>query len=430
MNYQPRRAAICPASCHLSETSGLPFDMQWETESPEPGSLDDLARRIDEQLQRPAHLEKAGDPAACTTLITLWDELDTATAVASDRQAEARDLAAQIASRLAGCPDSTPDSPLAARIVAALLDAVPDINDAADHETEPLPPASWESTLTPSWAITAATSAAQGLVRLLGRQPWQSVHGQQIRDKITPLLDHRDPAFSPDYRRRTTRILGINEFLITDLERRLTTETDRHVATRLMHMLSQLLHRYPEPVDSVLERLASHPAWKSLSASPDGDQDIGPADQGSIAIQALAILGAVHNTPYADRILAIWLTAPATHPGRATGALHCLSDLLNPVDPKLLPAQERLFKLIRAGMQTTPQSADFSDHLARQLYFASGAFDDNHPPRHRNQEAISSDSPTSRSQCSKHSAPSTNRGSHCTSSRQPTTSGQPHPSKP
>ncbi len=353
--------------------------MQWESDSPAPGSFDDLARRIDEQLQRPAHLDKTGDASACTILNALWDELDAAPATASDRQAEARDLAVQIARQLAGCPDSTPDSPLGARIVATLLDAIPDVNDAADHESEPLPPASWESGLNPGWAVTAATCGAQGLVRLLGREPWQSLHGQQLREKITPLLGHRDPAFRLIAIDALPAILGINESLISDLERRLATETDPNVATRLTEMLSHLLHRYPERVDNVLEHLASHPAWKALSASPEGDHDIGAADQGSIAIQTLAILAAVHDTPYARRVLATWLTAPATHPGRATGALHCLNDLLSPAEPTLQPAQERIFKLIRTGTQTAPPSADFADHLARQLYFASGAFDDSQP---------------------------------------------------
>ncbi len=398
-------AALGPHSLALpqvSDISDLPVEMRWETDTPAPGSIDDLARRVDEQLQQPAHVDESGDATACAILISLRDELDNLATTQEDRESDALDLAAQIAGRLADCPDTAPDGPLGGRVIAALLTAVPDVSEApGEQASRQTPRPSWESSLTAGWQVTAATTGAQVLVRLYRREPWRSAHGDQIHQKLSPLLDGPDPVLRLIAADAMPTLFGTHESLIAELGPRLASETDRHVATRLMRMLGDLLHHYPHDVDGVLERLAAMPHWAVLSASPAGDQEISPGDQGSTGVQILANLAAVHDTPYARKVLAAWLTAPVDHPGRATGALHCLGDLLNPADPRFSEAQERLFSLIQTGVTqantvigsaaTTPapnseqlhasvgSAFEFADHLARQIYSASGAFDENHP---------------------------------------------------
>ena len=191
------------------------------------------------------------------------------------------------------------------------------------------------------------------------------------------------------------------DVLIAELERRLTLEPDRHVATHLMQMLARFVHHAPGLVNSVLGRLAATPNWAVISASPAGEQPVGPADQGSVGVSIIAALAAVYGTPYACGVLDAWLTAPVDHAERATAALHCLSYLLNPADPAARPAQERLLGLTGKGLaQVRAACADatqepgatdqgqqarataavtFADHLARLLYTESGAADANRP---------------------------------------------------
>ena len=106
----------------LQDVPYMPIRGEWSREDTVPGSFDDLARRIREQTQQePAHTPQGGDAAACRNLTALWDELDKLTAGGEGGQAEALDLAAEIAERLAACPDTVPDSPLGQRIIVTFL---------------------------------------------------------------------------------------------------------------------------------------------------------------------------------------------------------------------------------------------------------------------------------------------------------------------
>lgn len=380
----------------IRDISDVPVWAEWGTDRTAPGSIDDLARRVDEQLQQPAHTHTTGAASACTSLIALWAEVDSVAISENGHQPEGTDLIVRIAERLAECPDTQPDSPLGVRIIAALISAAPNITDApGEDEDQQTSRASWESSLTAGWAMTAATRSTQALVRLYHREPWRSAYDQVIRDRLSPLLDVSDPALRLIAADALPALYSTHESLLSELERRLASERDRHVATHLMRLLATLIQRYPREVDGVLQRLATMSQWQALSASPAGDQEIGQADQGSLAIQILAILAAVYDTPYAREVLA-WLTDPVEHPGRASGVLHCLKDVLNPADPGLKMAQEKLFSLIQAGAAQasavntnttqapaskprTAAAATFADHLARQLYYASGAFDKTQP---------------------------------------------------
>ena len=109
--------SISPGGLHpLQDEPDMPFRGEWSREDTVPGSFDELAHRIRAQLQDPAHTPQGGDAAACRNLTALWDELDKLTAGGEDGQAEALDLAAEIAERhgclpryRAGRPPRPPD---------------------------------------------------------------------------------------------------------------------------------------------------------------------------------------------------------------------------------------------------------------------------------------------------------------------------------
>jgi hypothetical protein len=389
----------------LPPLQGVPdisIQAEWSSEDAAPGSCDDLARRARERLQDPAHTQQTGDTASCHALITLWDELETFIAAGDDCQSEALDLAVEIAERLAACPDTMPDGALGTRLIATLLSAVPAPSSLlATAATRGTGQSSWASSLTPGWGVTAATRSVQALVRLYDADSWRTVHGREISASLSLLLDGPDPLYRLIASDALPALFAGQNILIAELERRLTLEPDRHVATHLMQMLARFVHQDPGRVDSVLGRLAATPHWAVISASPAGEQPVGPADQGSVGVSIIAVLGAVYGTPYARDVLDAWLTAPVDHAERATTALHCLSYLLNPADPAARAAQERLLGLTRKGLAQVqaafadatqaPGAADqgqqaratsavtFADHLARLLYTASGAADANRP---------------------------------------------------
>ena len=188
----------------LQDVPDISIRAEWSSEDTVPGSFDDLARRIRERLQDPAHTQQAGDTASCRALIALWDELETFTAAGGDCQPEALDLAAEIAERLAACPDTVPDSALGTRIIATLLSALPDpASLQATAATRSAGQSSWASSLTPGWGVTAATRSVQALVRLYADEPWRTAYGREIRASLTLLLDGPDPLYRLDRQRRT-----------------------------------------------------------------------------------------------------------------------------------------------------------------------------------------------------------------------------------
>ena len=211
-------------------------------------------------------------------------------------------------------------------------------------------------------------------------------------------------------------LVGEQDAQITELERRLSLEEDRHVATRLIYILARYVNQAPRRIDDVLNRLAAAPRWAVLSASPAGEQPIGPADQGSIGVSIIAALGAVYGTPFAREVLDAWLMAPADHPQRAMAALHSLSYLLNPADPAGWPAQERLLDVTGKGLAQVQAAFDdaakahgttgqqqarasaavkYADHLALLIYAESGAMDDKRQQPHRSSGATFSGSRSS-----------------------------------
>jgi hypothetical protein len=382
----------------LQDEPDMPFRGEWSREDTVPGSFDDLAHRIRAQLQEPAHTPQGGDAAACRNLTALWDELDKLTAGGEGGQAEALDLAAEIAERIAACPDAAPDGPLGHRIIATFLAALPDPGSLqTSAESRNADQSSWGSSLNPGWAVTAATRSAQALVRLYLDDSWRAARGREIRAALTSLSDGPDPMYRLIASDALPELAGKQDAQVAELERRLFLEEDRHVATRLIYILGRYVNRDPRRIDDVLNGLAATPRWAFLSASPAGEQPIGPTGQGSTGISIIAALGGVYGTPFAREVLEAWLMAPADHPQRARAALHNLSYLLNPADPAGWPAQERLLDVTGKGLAQVQAAFDdamkahgtsgqqqarasaavkYADHLALLIYAESGAMDD------------------------------------------------------
>jgi hypothetical protein len=390
----------------LGEEPYMPVRWEWSREDTVPGSFDDLAGRIGEQLQKLAHTRQSGDASSCRNLIGLWDELDTLTVAKEASKPEALDLATAIAQRMAACPDTAPDGALGQRIITVFLAALPDPDSLqASAEFRNAGKSSWGSSMIPSWGATAATRSAQALVRLYQDESWRDARGREIRAALTLLSDGPDPMYRLIATDALPELAGEQDAQIAELERRLSLEEDHHVSTRLIYILGRYVNRDPPRIDDILSRLAATPRWAVLSASPAGEQPIGPDDQGHIAVGIIAALGAVYGTTYARDVLDAWLIGPADHPERATAALHNLSYLLNPADPAGRPAQERLLEITSKGLAQIQAAVDaairpdstpdqrtrasaaikFADRLALLIYAGSGAMDDKRPESARKQ---------------------------------------------
>ena len=195
----PGEHLSCRAASTASRAGHTDFRAEWSSEDTVPGSFDDLARRVRERLQDPAHTQQAGDTASCRTLIALWDELEKFIAAGGDRQSEALDLAVEIAERLAACPDTMPDSTLGTRIIATFLSArlTPPASRPRQHSRN-VDQSSWASSLTPGWGVTAATRSVQALVRLYASEPWHTAYDREIRASLTSLSRRSRPDLPPD----------------------------------------------------------------------------------------------------------------------------------------------------------------------------------------------------------------------------------------
>jgi len=382
----------------LDDPSRSPFFSTWQAEEPAPGSVGQLASRLGEILQGSTHTDDAGDHSACLELIGLWDEVTPFLLQDRSDGADPVKVALRIAERLVSCPQIEPDGHMGLRMAVVVLSALPEATTKVTVEEEQQAKhSSWASALTAGWGETTATLAI-GTASQMARSPrWRAAHGRLVADHLSPLLDDADPVFRFIATEALPGLHPAPEDLIPVLEARLATEQDRHVATLLMRMLAWFVHYDPIGIDQVIQRLAALPRWAVISASPDGDQIAGPVDEGGVAVGIIAGLAATYDTPYARGVLRAWFTSPGSHPERATTALHCLRDLLNPTDARQEPAQKRVLGLleqgavqIRAAIATAEASGSqqahavagairFAAHLARTLYGVSGALEADHP---------------------------------------------------
>ena len=379
---------------------GLPEDQRgafgfWtgSPDAPEPDSLEDLANQIRATAQQSRDQNPQARLDGLSRLIQLWAELKKVAAESGARVTDPQlaGLRLEMAERLSTAADITPETELGTEVFSSLLAALPTAA-AADEDSGAL----WSSTAGPAWELMPSTSAISGMVNLLHRDNWRAAHKTELATSLTALLDSPNPI----YRYLSSHALpGLHptpDELIVELERRLHSETDRHTATYLMQLLAGFTHSHPQRIDQILQRLAALPQWAVLTPSPEGEQALGPADQGGMVVGLLAILAASHNTHYARSTVNAWLTQPMDNPQRAMWTTMRLRDLLNPASPLDRSAQERTFAILELSLnqlrstsaeteRTTSTSNDMSDRptnvikiadsLVQQLYFASGAFD-------------------------------------------------------
>jgi hypothetical protein len=381
----------------LSEDHHSPFN-SWtgETEPPKPGSLEDLGNRIRAANQQSRDPNPQTRAVGLSHLVQLWGELRNAAesgAEAGDPQLA--DLWLEMAERLATATDVASEAELGAEVFSALFAALPTAaTDAEEVE------ASWNSAPAPTWGLTPSTSAVQGLVNLVYRGPWRAAHEPELVAALTPLLDSRNPVHRYLSSQALPALHPNRNELIEELERRLSIESDRHIATYLMRLLAGFTPTQPQRVDQILQGLAALPQWAMLTASSSGERTLGPADQGGMAVGLLAILAARHDTPYACSVVSAWLNQPVENPQRVMWTTMRLGELLNPAALSDRPAQERTFAILAPSLDQlrsvfleaergTTSSDELRDrytnvvkiaeNLARQLYFASGAFDQRNP---------------------------------------------------
>jgi hypothetical protein len=366
-------------------------------EPPTPGSLEDLANRIRTANDQSRNPNPQTRTDGLNRLLQLWDELKNAVAGSGTGSGDPRlaNLRVEMAERLAIATDVVPETPLGAEVLATLLDAAPTAAT-DDEDTDAL----WSSAAGPAWNLTPSTSATQGLVHLVYRDAWRAAYETELVAALTPLLDSGNPV----YRYLSSQALGAlhpkPSELIEELDRRLSIESDRHTSAYLMGLLAQATPTNPPRVDQILQRLAALPRWAALTASPSGERTLGPADHSGLAVGLLAILAARHDTPYARRVVTAWLSQPVENPQRVMWTMMRLRELLNPAAPYDRSAQERTFAILapsldqlRSVFVQAERSAASSDglrdrytraikiaeELARQLYYASGAFDQRDP---------------------------------------------------
>jgi hypothetical protein len=333
-------------------------------------------------------LEQAGRPdergAARQRLRLAWPRL---AAVPADDPAagEAHLARLRAAGHLACLPDVLPGSVLGGEVFAVVRAALP---TPTGHTGR----ARTNSSRNPSWGETPETIALTAARVLVSRPEWRASQGDQLTDWLMPLLDSEDWV----YRYLATRAIGYlfpdpNE-LLSEVGRRLATESDPHVASLLINTVASQMHTRPIVVDQILSRLSTQrqtPALFDVGAASDGETAT------EFVIPCLTILAVRYATPHADATVRAWLSAPIEHARTVTAIATCLRDLLNPPDLQLRSTQQNAFELLTltipplrsawATVTTAKNNADVhelaentvtvAEHLAAQIYFASGAFD-------------------------------------------------------
>ncbi|MGH3766165.1 MAG: hypothetical protein ACRDTX_13615 [Pseudonocardiaceae bacterium] len=378
-------------------------EMVWEAEPPAAGSVEDIQHQVSATIQQARSNNEHERAHAVQRLIGIWAELrplaDASEVPCSSRaDVTMADVRVELAEHLACAPEAAPDTALGREIYSTLRASLPTPKQpAADDEADGI----WLTAPTPAWSGTTSNNALQGIAALVMRAEWRAEHGDELAALLTPFLGSP----SPSYRYLASRALpGLHpkpEELFGELQQRLFTETDRHIATYLLGQLGRFRYSKPVEIDNTLLRLARQPEWACATTDPQADHRPGHDNRWVLVVNLLTILAAVHTTPYAVAVVRTWLTHPIDHPDRAAQATACLRDVLNPADTALWPAQERAFHLLEPSLrqlrdawaereqpgQPTSERQDrmsrlikVADNIGQQLYFASGAFDHTKSP--------------------------------------------------
>jgi hypothetical protein len=309
------------------------------------------------------------------------------------------DIRVDLAAHLTHAPSAVPDTGLGQQIYLTLRASLPDAGQTiADDVTDD----AWSTAPRATWGSTRPNNAVRGIATLTMRQEWLDNHGNELTALVTPFLDSPNPTYRYLASKALPGLYPEPHELFGELRRRLLTETDRHVATYLLDRLARFRSSHAIEIDSTLQQLASRPEWACMRPDQEADHRNRRDDRWPQAVNLLAILAAVHTTPYADAVIRTWLSHPIQHPNRAAQATACLRGLLNPADAALWSAQEQAFQLLKLSLsqvrdvwaastqpghttaelqEQTSRAISIASNIGEQLYFSSGAFDTATPDR-------------------------------------------------
>lgn len=250
------------------------------------------------------------------------------------------------------------------------------------------------------WNAGMRDQAARGLIRLLARSSWRdSDIGTALAAAVGRLVSDRNPVVRMQAAPGIA-LLHMNEDpeqRLAAIRGRLLVETNPHVLNILIQLLSNLAGDVSAQVDDVLAELSQLPTGGFLHSQtpPAGDPGVAAETAGPL----LAYLATVPGTPFAAAALDDWFRDPITHQDRAERLLHDLQPYLNPPNGE---GRDKAFRLLAAAAQAVrdtwladtlqeftaaPPTAEpemariraaalVAHGIAEQLYFASGAFDD------------------------------------------------------
>jgi hypothetical protein len=295
-------------------------------------------------------------------------------------------LQLRAANHLAYVPAVAPGSTIGEQVFAVMRSALPTPADASGQP--------WKNSgRHASWGITPATEALTIARTLTSRNDWRSSNDHQLRELLMPYLDSPNWVYRYPSTRAIRYLFPEPGDLLAEAERRLATETDQHVAGALIDAVARYLHSTPHDVDQVFSRLSGREG--SNSAINDGDGELDYDHPATLVVQCLAILAVSYVTPHADTTVRWWLSSPVSNVQVVVTIGQVLRDLLNPPEPTLRDVQLRAFGLLSLTTEPLRRSWErisgatdndvirqlakdtvaVADDLARQVYFASGAFD-------------------------------------------------------
>lgn len=242
-----------------------------------------------------------------------------------------------------------------------------------------------------AWAAGRRDTGVGGLVQLLGRQDWRD---SDDADRIVAVVDAAVADASPLVRMTAAQALP---FLSAGQDgparvRRagalLISEQDANVTAMLLRAFGSYAPAFPIDADSALrDYAASRP-------------DVLAAPYGTLPQEALTdiltYLAVVHETPHAGATVVDWCERPVESPHAVQTVKH-LRDYLRDGQPGAAEAafrlaaaaaraaRERWEALAPAASAGTPPgadakaltaAADVAYEISQQIFFASGAFDD------------------------------------------------------
>jgi hypothetical protein len=350
-----------------------PDDDQPSTDTTELSPEARLLHEVDEALEKTNREEDRDD--ASRQLMALWPQLNTRHAAApSNRQLH--EWMIRAAGHIASLPEVLPETVVGCEIFLAVQTAMP----------QPTP-AGGQPGVNPdvhgSWSGTPETAALTAARVLLARPEWRQVHGEWLRGC---LLSHLDSSRWV-YRFLSTCAISLiypePDEVLFQVESRLTTEPDHHVARALISVLGRHLHARPGDVDLIFSRLAAGRDSPYL-IDPGRDRQQFRRTLAEAVVHCLTTLAVRYGTPFADATIRAWLSTAIDNPTTVAVIAGHLRGILNPTDPSLRDAQRRAFDLLTLTLEplrvawADPAQAEnalaIAEGIAQEVYHASGAF--------------------------------------------------------